>query len=77
MAHTVAGPSHGDTPVILGGDHSTTGPILRGLPQRHPDPKLVLVVFRAHAITWSRRRRQGSWSAPLGHPPCRVDRDHR
>ncbi|KAA0576900.1 agmatinase family protein [Azospirillum sp. B21] len=48
ITDTVAGLPSGDTPVFLGGDHSITDPILRGLLRRHPDRMLGLIVFDAH-----------------------------
>ncbi|PGH55461.1 arginase [Azospirillum palustre] len=48
ITETVAGLAPGETPVFLGGDHSITDPILRGLLRRHPDRMLGLIVFDAH-----------------------------
>lgn len=36
------------TPVFLGGDHSLTDPILRGLKRRRPTDEIGLIVFDAH-----------------------------
>lgn len=35
-------------PVILGGDHSITDPVIRGLRRRSPDIRFGLIVFDAH-----------------------------
>ncbi|MBP2301089.1 agmatinase family protein [Azospirillum picis] len=48
IADTVAGLPGEDTPVFLGGDHSITDPILRGLLRRHSRRTLGLIVFDAH-----------------------------
>jgi agmatinase len=45
----------GANPIFLGGDHSITDPIIRGMLRRHPDQKVGLVVCLMPTLTRGRR----------------------
>jgi len=48
IADAVAAIPAGTRPIVLGGDHSISDPIFRGLRRRHPDRRFGIVVFDAH-----------------------------
>lgn len=57
-----------ERPILLGGDHSITDPIIRGLCRRTPTRKLGLVVFDSHfdsRIPIKGREHSGHWMKTL------------
>jgi len=69
VARAAASAPPGTSPIFLGGDHSITDPIVRGLMERSSERKIGLVVFDAHLDSRepvSGKEHSGNWMHTLG-----------
>lgn len=69
IADAVAGIPTGARPVVLGGDHSISDPIVRGLRRRQPDRRFGIVVFDAHFDSRTPipgKEHSGHWMETIG-----------